>query len=441
MSSQAKPKVLYIVYWGAAEPLGQSLVLPSVRRLAELGADLTLVTFEKPADLAREDEITRIRKDLNRNNARWIPLPYHKQPKVPATGYDVLHGITRGIVSRLTNKPDLVHARTFIGGLMGAAVAALTHAKLIYHNEGFYPDEQVDGGIWKAESAPHRIAKFLEQRMYSSADGIISMSHRGKEIIEALPAVERKGTPVIVVPSCVDLNHFKRAESTERARRGPLRFVYIGSVGGRYVLDQAGKFVAVASREIGAANLRVLTRHDPAMVASMLRQGGLNDDAWSMEAVSHSEMPRMLADQDTGLFFLSQGLSEHGCSPTKIGEYWAMGLPVVTTPNVSDTDEIIRRERVGVVVRENSDDAYRCAALELKALLEDEELAGRCRRAAEDHYALNQACDRQFELYLDLTSDDIGRVRVQIQPQSARALGTKANRQEVESQLETEARS
>jgi glycosyltransferase involved in cell wall biosynthesis len=339
------------------------------------------------------------------------------------------------------NRPQIIHARTFVGGVMGALLAPVLGAKLIYHNEGFYPDEQVDGGIWRAESAPHRIASYLEQRMYARADGIISMSHRGREVIEALPAVKRKGTPVIVVPSCVDLNHFKRDESTERARRGPLRFVYIGSVGGRYILDQAGRFVAAASREIGAANLRVLTRHDPALVASMLRQGGLNDDAWSMESVSHSAMPRMLADHDAGLFFLSQGLSEHGCSPTKIGEYWAMGLPVVTTPNVSDTDEIIRRERVGVVVRENSDDAYRCAALELKALLEDEELAGRCRRAAEDYYALDQACDRQFELYRHLTSDDNGRVRVQIQPQSARALGTKANRQEAEGQLETEARS
>jgi len=441
MSSQARPKVLYIVYWGAAEPLGQSLVLPAVRRLADLGADLTLVTFEKPADMARENEITRIRKDLNRNNVRWIPLRYHKQPKVPATGYDVIHGMARGIVSRLTNKPDLVHARTFIGGLMGAAVAALTKAKLIYHNEGFYPDEQVDGGIWKAESAPHRIAKYIEQRMYSRADGIISMSHRGRQVIEALPAVQRKGTPVIVVPSCVDLNHFKRDESTARGPHSPLRFVYIGSVGGRYVLDQAGRFVAAASREIGAANLRVLTRHDPALVASMLRQGGLNDDAWSTEEVSHSAMPRMLADQDAGLFFLSQGLSEHGCSPTKIGEYWAMGLPVVTTPNVSDTDEIIRRERVGVVVRENSGDAHRCAARELKALLEDEELAGRCRRAAEDHYALDQACDRQFDLYRELISNDNGRVRSRIQPQSSRALGTKTNRQEVETQLETEVRS
>ncbi len=138
----------------------------------------------------------------------------------------------------------------------------------------------------------------------------------------------------------------------------------------------------------------------------MLRTGGLSDDAWSVNSVSYSAMPLELADQDAGLFFLQHGLSEHGCSPTKIGEYWAMGLPVVTTPNVSDIDDIIRRERVGVIVREDSDEAYRYAAFELRSLLEDPDLASRCRRAAETHYALEPACERQFSLYRKLVSSE-----------------------------------
>ena len=401
LSSETRPRVIYIVYWGAAEPLGQSLVLPAVKKLAQLGANLTLVTFEKPADLASNDQMAGIRSDLRDYGISWIPLHYHKRPKVPATVFDVIHGMARCVVSGLSQKPDVIHARTFVGGLMGLAVARLLRAKVVYHNEGFYPDEQVDGGVWKANSTPHRIAKYLEQRMYARADGIITMSHRGKRVIEIIPAVQRKETSVIVVPSCVDLNRFKPGLS-KRVRGGDLRLVYIGSVGGRYILDQAGRFAAIASREIGRTQLQVFTRQDPTLVASMLRNGGLSDDDWSSEAVLYSEMPARLAHQDAGLFFLSRGLSEHGCSPTKIGEYWAMGLPVVTTPNVSDTDDIIRRERVGVVLRGDSDDDFRRAAQELRELLDDRELATRCRRAAENHYALDPACERQFELYRQL---------------------------------------
>ncbi|MCS6806058.1 MAG: glycosyltransferase [Acidobacteriota bacterium] len=404
MKSVAAPKVLYIVYWGAAEPLGQSLVLPAVRRLAALGAELTLVTFEKPADAANRDEMTRIRRLLQQSGVRWVPLRYHKRPKWPATAVDVTHGWMRAILERMRNRPEIIHARTFIGGLIGLALAPVIGAKLVYHNEGFYPDEQVDGGVWRANSMPHRLAKFLEQRMYARADGIIAMSRRGKQVIECLPAVARNRTPVIVVPSCVDLERFRWNGSRAVVARDSLRLIYIGSVGARYLLDKIGRFAAVVFRDVLPGHLRILTKADGELVRSMLAAGGLSAEQWSVGSVPHAAMPEQLAGQHAGLFFLAQGLSEHGCSPTKIGEYWAMGLPVITTPNVSDTDQIIAHRRVGVIVHEHTDAAYRRAGHALLSLLNDPELPERCRQAAEAHYALEPACQRQMELYDHLLS-------------------------------------
>jgi glycosyltransferase involved in cell wall biosynthesis len=249
---------------------------------------------------------------------------------------------------------------------------------------------------------PHRIAKFLEQRLYSRADGIVALSHRAKKAIDSLPQVQRKATPVIVVPSCVDLNHFRFSEAKPERERDLLRFVYNGSVGGRYILDRIGRFVVAASRETRRVHLRVLSRAEPELVASMLNTGNLSGDLWSLHSVPYSAVPGELTDHQAGLSFLTQGISEHGCSPTKIGEYWAVGMPVITTPNVSDTDDIIRRERVGVIVQEHSDDAYLSAIKELQRLLKDPELASRCRRAAETHYALEPACERQLALYRDI---------------------------------------
>jgi hypothetical protein len=75
---------------------------------------------------------------------------------------------------------------------------------------------------------------------------------------------------------------------------------------------------------------------------------------------------------------------------------------VVTTPNIGDTEEVIERQRVGVIVRAHSDDDYRRAARELRALLDDPELPRRCRHAAESHYALDPACERQMALYREI---------------------------------------
>jgi hypothetical protein len=71
---------------------------------------------------------------------------------------------------------------------------------------------------------------------------------------------------------------------------------------------------------------------------------------------------------------------------------------------VSDTDEIVHRERVGVIVKEHSEAGYREAARTLRAVLEDVDLGARCRHAAESHYALEPACDRQMALYRSVLS-------------------------------------
>jgi glycosyltransferase involved in cell wall biosynthesis len=131
----------------------------------------------------------------------------------------------------------------------------------------------------------------------------------------------------------------------------------------------------------------------------MLASSGLSYDDLSIDSIPYEAMPGELARHHAGLFFLTEGLSEHGCSPTKTGEYWAMGLPIITTPNVSDADDIIRKERVGVIVKDHSDGAYLDAAIELDELLKDEGTRERCRRAAQLHYALEPACERQLKLY------------------------------------------
>jgi glycosyltransferase involved in cell wall biosynthesis len=392
------------VYWGAAEPLGQALVLPSVKRLAGLGARVTLVTFDKPEDLACEEHVDLIRRDLEAHGIRWVSLRYHKSPQAAAKVYDALAGWIGSIVAHLQERTSVVHARTFVGGLIGSVLATLLRTRFIYHNEGFYPDEQVDGGIWAVESGRHRIARKLEARLYSRADGIIVLSHRAKAVIEDIPAVGQRRTPVIVVPSAVDLERFTVRGETRAHSGNALRLLYSGSIGGRYRFDDAVRFAAVARQEVGRVHLRVVTRTEHHVVETSLATSGLPRATWSVDSRPHAEMPDELPSHDAGLYFLTRGLSEHACSPTRIGEYWACGLPVVVSPNVSDTEDIIRRERVGVVLRERSEAGYSEGVRSLTKLIEDPEVNLRCRRAAERHYALGPACDRQMALYETLLS-------------------------------------
>src|SRR5262249_10764025 len=78
---------------------------------------------DRPADLADRDRIAALRADLEMRGIRWLALRYHKRPRVPATSWDVFHGWARSVAAGLDAEVDLVHARTFVGGVLGRLVA------------------------------------------------------------------------------------------------------------------------------------------------------------------------------------------------------------------------------------------------------------------------------------------------------------------------------
>jgi glycosyltransferase involved in cell wall biosynthesis len=126
--------------------------------------------------------------------------------------------------------------------------------------------------------------------------------------------------------------------------------------------------------------------------------------------VPPDEVPRYLRASDVALSFIRACYSKLSSSPTKLAEYLASGLPVVCNAGVGDVDALIEGERVGVVLRELSDDAYRAALVEVESLRREEGFAERCRACAVRHFDLEKVGGRRYRrLYrrvLGLHGDD-----------------------------------
>src|SRR5581483_635896 len=101
-------------------------------------------------------------------------------------------------------------------------------------------------------------------------------------------------------------------------------------------------------------------------------------------------IPALRRNCDAALSFIRPCLSKQASSPTKIAEYLAAGIPVVTNTGIGDLDQLVNSERVGVAVSEFSDEGYRRAARELVALLEDPGVRDRCTAAAHKYFDLEQ---------------------------------------------------
>lgn len=396
--SATPTRVLYLAYWGALEPLGQSLVVPAVLRLAQLGLEVSLITFEKSEDLERTETARDLAERLRTGGVRWQPLRYHKRPKWPATLFDALVAVAAAIRLRLSGRFDVVHARTFVAGPIGWFVARLLGARFIYHNEGFYPDEQVDAGVWASGSRAYRFASRLETALYRHSDGVVALSHA------SLPLIEQRrgsGKGLAVSPSVIDVELFRaNGHEPHDDPKTPLRLCYLGSLGGRYRVDDLMRFVADI-RKRRSAHLLVISRSEEALIRRAASGAGLGGDAYTVRSVARSEVPALLASCQVGLHFLPKTVGTIGGSPTKIGEYWACGLPVVISAGMGDVDDIVRQERIGVVLNGElrpSTEGRACLE-ELDEILADPDVAARCRSAAARHYGLEVGVAAQLKLY------------------------------------------
>jgi hypothetical protein len=131
---------------------------------------------------------------------------------------------------------------------------------------------------------------------------------------------------------------------------------------------------------------------------------GIGPDWADVRAVEPGEVAGWLCRGRAMFFFIRPIPSKRASCPTKLAEGLASGLPIVCNRGVGDLDEILEKENVGVLVDSFSEESYAKAWRRLKSLLEDSELARRCRRLAESRYALERGVEAYQRLYLELLS-------------------------------------
>jgi len=95
-------------------------------------------------------------------------------------------------------------------------------------------------------------------------------------------------------------------------------------------------------------------------------------------------------------------VSELGRSPTRMAEVLGCGLPVVANEGVGDVVDIVRQNKVGVIV-DGPDPAQMRAALdELKVLMQDPDLPGRCRATAQAVFSLEAGTEAYRGIYASI---------------------------------------
>jgi glycosyltransferase involved in cell wall biosynthesis len=361
------------------------------------------MTFEPDLkSLASSEEVETIRRRLSGEGIRWSSLRYHKRPTLPATLYDIMAGAWHA--ARYVRRHDInvLHARSHVPLVMALLARRLTGCRLVFDIRGLMAEEYADAGVWKENSLPFRLVKWVERLGVRRADQIVVLTERMKAWLTAQGMASAE--EIEVIPCCVDFGRFDvTSETTASESSGRFEIVYAGSVTGLYLLEEMGRFFLTLRSLRPDAFLRILTKSDSEEAAGVLERTGLGAEDFWVGAVPPAEVPALLGRARLGISFRKPTFSQIASSPTKIPEYLAAGLPVVSNAGVGDTDELLEREAVGVVVREFKDEDYLAAARRALALAAEEGISVRCQQVARAHFDLVQVGGvRYAEVYRKL---------------------------------------
>lgn len=402
-------RALYVCYFGLREPLTQTQVLPYLRELSRSRIKTRLLTFEPAWPRSWGDEERRAwRERLRGDGIEWEALAYHKKPSALATLYDILVGTLTIVRLARRERIDVLHARTHIPLVMALLARRLCGAKIIFDIRGLVADEYVDAGIWRTTGFVYRMIKWVERIGIGRAEQIVVLTERMfawlVEDMEVDPA------KIEVIPCCADFSRFDGNSSgaaPETGLAGRFEVVYAGSVTGLYLLEEMARFFLALRERRPNAYLRILTASPAAEVSETLSNLGLGAEDYWIGAVPPSEIPVYLRRAKVGLSFRKPTFSQIAASPTKIPEYLAAGIPVVSNAGIGDTDRSLLDDRVGIVVRDFSRKAYDEAVVALLELLDDADLTARCRRSAYERFDLEKVgAERYRRLYRRIS--DIG---------------------------------
>jgi glycosyltransferase involved in cell wall biosynthesis len=212
--------------------------------------------------------------------------------------------------------------------------------------------------------------------------------------------LDKLNRPVEVIPCCVDARCFQSVNScnqvTKKNGDSKLVFIYVGSFGGWYLTKEMINFLTFVHQKHPESFTIILTQRDIEKAKISLMKADLKPESFLVESVSSEEIPKYLAKADITVSFIKSCYSKQASSPTKFAKYLACGLPVVLNSGIGDLDELIEKEKVGVILREFTRESYSKVLDEVIALSRDKNCRERCRQVAKRYFDLEKVGGERY---------------------------------------------
>jgi glycosyltransferase involved in cell wall biosynthesis len=391
---EEKLKCLYITFNGLLDPLGQSQVLPYIEGLAKENLQFYAISLEKSSDRQKTREL---RGRLRKNGISWYRLKYYKHYSF-LIALNVLKCFFLSFYLIISKKIKIIHARSYLPMLCAVLLKKLFGTKIIFDMRGFWPEELVDSGRIKKNSACYKTLKFLEKKSILSADWVITLTPEAKETIEG--EYKNKDFKTAWMPTCVDEDGF--LGEREIPFEGKFVLVYSGSLWSYYNMLAMADFFKVLKSKISTAHFLIIANNGTERLDKLFLEKEINKNDYTILSLEHKDVAKYLLSSDLAISFIYDTPSKKASFPTKIAEYLMAGLPIAINAQTYFLKKLVDTNRVGVVFDKFDENSYKKALEYLLVLLEDNGLKLRCKKTAKEHLGKKVCIDKYLDIYIDL---------------------------------------
>jgi glycosyltransferase involved in cell wall biosynthesis len=303
-------------------------ILEEITHLQRRGHEVVLCTYHIGSDVPGLD----IR--------RSIDVPWKRGVMVGSSRHKLYFDVALAATVQRTAsefKPDLVHAHIHEGALLGWTVRQARGVPLVFDYQGSMTAEMVDHRFIRKGSPLLGPLRWLEHRLDHAADAVITSSHNAERALRE--ATGDYSDRIVTVPDAVNTQVFAPpATAVERSATAALKaslgipaerkvVVYLGLLAPYQGTDRLLEAAAIIVNEWGRRDIHFLVMGFPGVdtYRDQADRLGLNGLATFPGRIPYADAPRFLAVGDVGVAPKLSATEGAG----KIGNYMAMGLPVV----------------------------------------------------------------------------------------------------------------
>ena len=380
-------KILFISYDGLLDPLGRSQILPYLIGLSKKGLVFSVLSFEKKHSF---EDIEKLNNLLQIYKISWYRLKFKKGR------FQGMRRILNGAiyVRYICKKKEIeiVHLRSILPAIIFAF--AFINKKFIYDIRSF-AGQWVDTKAIRKNSILEKAFLSFEKYLIKNAKGLVVLDSSGEK---CLMDFYNTNNVYKVIPTSTDISKYKLKIHKKEQE---VKFVLLGGGQYPYLTFEALNFVKQLIDLGFKCRIDFINKGDHELIKKLSKRINFPEEMIKIFELSHEEIADALINYDCGVMFIAQGKWLKMCSPTKIGEYLAAGLSVISLEGINVTDrfskkydcvDLIRRDflKRKITFKEAENIIHKIKSAERINL---------ARSVALEYYDLNKAIENYFDLY------------------------------------------